>query len=305
MNTAKTFCRRAMFGLVPLVLLVFQVRAENSLEKTLKTFGSKTVEGYIQPLQDLFAANMSSGWYRSANVPKSGFHISFNIIGMGALLSDDQKVYDAPTPAGFTQKTFQTATVFGKKENTIVTDQATGLSYAGSGGIADVPIFPLAALQATIGHVQGTELIVRGVPLPEFSGFPKITFWGIGARHSISQYFGDYDEDNEPPVHVAFGAFYNKVSVGDFVTVNSFIFGPQVSKSFSILELYGGFAFTKNSMELTYQATSTEKVAITLDGNDKVRGTLGAVLNLGILHLQADANFGKVTSISTSLGFGF
>ena len=79
MNTAKTFSRAAMFGLVPLVLLVFQVRAENSLEKTLKTFGSATVEGYIQPLQDLFAANMSSGWYRSANVPQSCFHISFNI----------------------------------------------------------------------------------------------------------------------------------------------------------------------------------------------------------------------------------
>ncbi len=291
-------------SLATLLVLVPAVHAESSLEKALKSFNATTVQGYVQPLQDLFAANMTAGWYRSADIPPSGFNLSINIVGMGALLSDDLKSYDAATPEGFAQKTFNTATVFGKKEVTVVTDAATGLSYAGSGGsVDDLPIFPLVALQATIGHVQGTELIIRGFPVPEISGLPKITYWGIGGRHSVSQYFGE----GEPPVHIAVGIFYNKITFGDYISVSSFYAGPQVSKTFSILELYGGFGYTKNSMDLNFTSTASgsQNVSVTFEGKDKVRGTVGAALNLGVVHLHGDLNFGSVTSISTSIGFGF
>lgn len=305
MNLEKTFLRLGAFALFLFACLTTQSVAETGFEKALKSFDSRTVRGYTQPLQDLFAANMTSGWYRSAEIPQSGFHISFNIVAMGALLSDEQKTYDAELPAGYSQKTFKAPTVFGDKNVAVFSkDSATngGLVYGQSGGALNTSIFPLAALQGTIGHVQGTELIVRFVPLPEISNFPKITFWGIGGRHSISQYFGD-----EPPLHVAFGIFYNQISAGDFITVNSLLVGPQVSKSFAILDLYGGFGYTKNTMKLNFQSTSAGagNVNIELEGADKVRGTLGAGLNLGVLRLNADLNFGSVTAIAASLGFGF
>lgn len=286
-----------------LVLGATTLRAESSLEKALKTFSASTVQGYVQPLQDLFAANMTSGWYRSANIPQTGFNISFNIIAMGAILSDDQKTYDAATPAGFNPATFRTATVFGKTGATVTDANNPSLTYRGSDGAVDVGLFPLATFQATIGSLYGTELIIRALPLPEISGAPKVSFWGIGGRHSISQYFGP----EEPPVHVAFGVFYNKVSFGDLIDVTSFYVGPQVSKSFSVLELYGGFGYTSNTMNIRFTSTSSGNtpVDITLDGKDKVRGTVGAALNLGILHLHTDLNFGSVTAISASVGFGF
>jgi hypothetical protein len=301
MNLERSLLKFSSLALI-LLLLSTQASAQTAFENALKSFDSKTVVGYTQPLQDLFAANMTSGWYRSAEIPQSGLHISFNIVAMGAILSDDQKTYDAALPAGYTQTTFKAPTVFGDKNVAVFTDPVTGLSFGQSGGALNAGLFPLAALQGTIGHIQGTELIVRFVPLPEISNFPKITFWGIGGRHSISQYFED-----EPPVHVAFGIFYNQISAGDIITIKSFLVGPQVSKSFAVLDLYGGFGYTKNTMTLNFNSTSAGAgtVNVELEGKDKVRGTVGAGLNLGVFRLNVDLNFGSVTAIAASLGFGF
>lgn len=290
---------RTCCSFLALAVLLVQAQAdETPVEKALKSFGETTVQGYVQPLQDLFAANMTSGWYRSAAIPQNGFNISFNIIGMGALVSSDQEVFDYTSP--MTGSKFKTATVFGKNRGF----SADGLEAGPADGVINTSIFPLATLQATIGHVQGTELTIRFVPIPKISNLPAITFWGIGGRHSISQYF---DAGDEPPVHLALGIFYNKISYGDIIGVTSFYLGPQVSKQFSVLEVYGGFGYTSNTMTLKFtpSATGAKPVDISLDGTDKVRGAVGVALNLGILHLHGDVNFGSVTSISTGLGFGF
>ena len=55
-----------------LVLLNASGRSESSLEKTLKLYGEKEVEGYIQPIADLFGANMQAGWFHSAAIPTTG-----------------------------------------------------------------------------------------------------------------------------------------------------------------------------------------------------------------------------------------
>lgn len=286
-----------------LAITVTGGRAETTFEKTLKSFTASDVQGYVQPLADVFGANMNIGWYRSAEIPQTGFNISFNIIGMAARVGTDQEVYTANSPAGFNPSTFQTATVFGKQGGT-VTDQNSGLTYRGSDGALDVGFFPLATLQATIGHIYGTEFIIRGIPLPEISGTPKVTFWGIGGRHSISQYFFSGDD---APVHIAAGLFYNKISLGDLVTISAFSAGPQISKKFAVLELYGALAYESNSMNIKFTSTATGNPAvdITLDGENNFHATLGAALNLGVLHLHADANFGSLTSFSTGIGFGF
>jgi hypothetical protein len=80
-----------------------------------------------------------------------------------------------------------------------------------------------------------------------------------------------------------------------------------VSKSFAVLDLYGGFGYTSNTMTLNFNSTSAGAGAVNveLEGKDKVRGTVGAGLNLGVFRLNVDLNFGSVTAIAASLGFGF
>ncbi|MBM2841166.1 MAG: hypothetical protein HW412_1694, partial [Bacteroidetes bacterium] len=280
-----------------MLLICFgNARAEDSeIEKAIKAFNQDYVKGYIQPFSDFFGANMSAGWYHSAAIPQTGFSLSVNVIAMGSVVGDDQKTFTTAAPAGFAQGTFQTPTVFGGQAQPIT--DPSGFSYRGSDGVLDVPLFPLATLQVHIGSIYGTEAIVRFLPIPEVSGAPKVTSYGFGVRHSISQYLLEF------PVDIAASVFYNRISFGDLIDMSSFSFGAQASKSFAVLELYGGMAYESSSMDITYTSTAPggANVEISLPGANKFRATLRLGLNLAILHLYGDVNFGSVTNFSAGL----
>ena len=263
------------------------------------------MQGYVQPIADLFGANMNAGFYHTAAIARTGLTIRLDIVAMGALVKDEQKVYTANAPTGFTlqggAKTFQTATVFGDK-GTKVTDLVTGFSYRGSDGVIKASILPLAAPQLTIGDIFGTQATVRFLTTPELSNgkFPKVTLFGIGARHSISQYLP------VAPLDISAGVFYNTFKVGDLIDFSSVSFGAQASKTFLILGLYGGVAWEKSTMTLSYKPSNSlfPPVSLDLSGENTIRFTVGAALELGFLHIFADANFGSVTNFSGGIGLG-
>jgi hypothetical protein len=278
-------------------MCVSDARADSDLENAIKAFGKDEITGYIQPMADFFGANMSGAWYHSAAIPQTGLSISINVITMGSVVGDDQKTFTLHHE-GFSP--FTTATVFGGKGGS-VTDSATGFSYSASDGAINTPLFPLAALQAHIGSIQGTEVIIRGIPLPEISGAPKVTYFGFGARHSISQYLPAV------PVDIAAGIFWNTIKFGDIIDMKSFAFGAQASKSFAVIEVYGGLAYESSSMDLSYKSTTAGggNVDISLDGANTFRATVGVGLNLAVFHLYGDVNVGSITNFSAGLGFGF
>jgi hypothetical protein len=284
-----------------LVLSPATARSQTSLENAIKQYNGDAVKGYIQPVADLFGANMNSGFYHSAEISRMGFHLSFDIVAMAAMVGDAQKVYDAPTPQGWSPATFKTATVFGDKGTEIT--NSLGLKYRGSDGVFNTSVFPLAVPQLTIGNVYGTEAIVRYLPIPKIGDdqVPQITLWGIGVRHSISQYLPMV------PVDIAAGFFYDSFTAGDLISHKGLSISAQASKSFSILTLYTGLAYEKSSLELSYTSTDPTvpaAVDVSLDGANKFRFTGGVCLTLGFLKLFADANLGSVTCFSGGIGFG-
>ena len=284
-----------------LMIMTGGLHAQSSLEKALQQYASEEVKGYIQPVGDLFGANLNAGLFHSADIPKMGFHFRLELIGMGSLVGDAQKTYTANAPPGWNPGTFQTATVFGEKGGSVV-DQTTGFTYRGSDGVINTSILPLAVPQISIGDLYGTRVIVRFIATPEFGdgGFPKATLLGIGVQHSVSQYFPSV------PVDIAGHFFYNRFTVGDLIDVSGISIGAEASKSFSVLTLYGGLAWEKSSMNLKYTPsnTTTPLVDITLDGANNFRFTVGLGLQLAFLSLFGDANFGSVTNFSAGIGFG-
>ncbi|MEK7251110.1 MAG: DUF6588 family protein, partial [Bacteroidota bacterium] len=249
-----TVVRRSCIVL-PLFLCVTITHAESDLEKILRQQNSETVTGYVQPIADLFGANMHSGFNHTARIPQSGFNFKFEIIGMAGLVSDDQQTYRAKAPAGFGVTDFQTATVFGGKGTLITSQVDTSLKYRGSDGVLSTTIFPFATPQITIGHLYGTEVQLRYVPIPEISSakLPKITLFGIGVRHSISQYI------EGSPLDLAFGFLYNSFTIGDLITVKGYGLALQASKEFSVLVLYGGVQYEKSTLTISF--TSTDPTA--------------------------------------------
>ncbi|MGA9117011.1 MAG: DUF6588 family protein [Bacteroidota bacterium] len=298
----RVFRRVAVCVLAAAVLLPSSPgAAQTDMENIIKQLGSEAVKGYIQPMADLFGANMNAGLFHSAAIPRDGFFMELSFVGMGASVGDDQKLYTLNLPPGFGGLTTRQPTIFGPKA-TLVTDPATGLQFKGSDGIIDASLFPLVVPQLTVGNFYGTQASLRYVPIPAIGDdkFPKVTLFGIGARHSISQYL------EEPPLDAAVGLFYSSFTVGDLIDFSGISIGAQAGKTFSVVDVYGGLAWESSSMNLQYTQSGggSPVVDIDLDGANSFRFTLGAGLKLAFLRLFADANFGSVTNFSGGIGFG-
>jgi len=285
------------------ILVCVQISpAQSDLENVLKQYDAATIEGYIQPMADLFGANINSSVFPSAAIPTTGLSIRFAIVAMGAVVGDDQKNYTLALPPSFAQRTMRAPTVFGPRA-TLVRDPDTGLEFRPSDGIIDATLFPLAVPQLSVGSIFGTEATVRFIITPSIGDnkFPKTTLWGIGARHSISQYLPAV------PVDIAVGLFYSSFTVGDIIDFTGVTIGAQAGKSFGIANVHGGLSWEKSTMNLSYMpsAAGSPAVNLDLDGENTVRFTAGAGLSLGVLSLFADANFGAITNFSGGVGVGF
>jgi len=263
----------------------------------------------MQPLADLFSANMNAGLYHSAAISRFGFHIEFDLIVMGSLVGDDRQSYTATTPPRFNPPVFTTATVFGGQGSTVQNTNAPGISYRGPDGVFNTSMFPLFIPQLTVGNVLGTQAMVRFLTLPKFGSgsIPEGTLWSVGARHSISQWIPSL------PLDVAASFSYGNLSVdwseggGQLIDYSGYTFGVQASKKFSALIVYGGLALDNSTMGISYQSTDPNlpgAISFDLKGANKFRATAGLCLSLGVFKLFADVNLGAVTHFSGGIGFG-
>lgn len=107
--------------------------------------------------------------------------------------------------------------------------------------------------QFEIGSLYGTELLLRFIP-PVYMGenIGNFAFWGLGLKHSLSQYF-------ESPIDIAFQTVYqgtyllNKVGVTNaelkaYATIWDFNleFGKRIE---NVLDFYAGFSYELLSIE--------------------------------------------------------
>jgi|GEM_PF-1368530 len=291
-----------------IVFCLSSAHSQSQFEVTIQQFSGDEVKGYVQPLGDMFGANMNAGLYHSAAIPNDGFHLRIDIIGMVSLVRDEHRTYDAMLPSGFVPQggSLKTATVFGGRGTTFK-DVNSGLEYKGSDGILSTNLFPLLVPQVTIGALLGTEASVRYISTPFLSGekLPNSTLWGVGVRHSLSQYLG-----RTPPIDACVGAFYSSVAIGDLLDFNGTAINLQLSKTVLLFTFYGGIAYENSSMNLHYaykarELTTPKLVELALDGGNNFRLTTGLEIDLQAIKLYADANFGYVQHFSGGIGFGF
>ena len=279
--------------------------AQNPIEDAVKQLSSDNAKGYLQPMVTSFGANLNSGIFHSADIGDMGFTLKLDFIGMGTFIGDDEKNYNAVPPFPFNQITnsVKTATIFGDT-GTIVQGSIPGFEYQFQNGQIKASMLPFVSPQLTVGDIYGTRAVIRYVPIPKIGDFPKTTLFGIGAQHKVSRYFPTI------PVDVAAGIFYQTFDIGDIFEAKAFNINAQASKSFSVLELYGGLQYETSSMKVSYTyegygGTGSEKINLEMDGKNNFRFTAGVGLNLAILHIYTDINFGSVTVISGGLGLGF
>jgi len=271
------------------------------LKDYVSKYTSANGAGYMQPLADAFGGNLNSGFYHGARIKTFGFHIYIGVETMTALIADDQKTFTAKTEEPFYKpQTTEAPTIFGSVKGAAVTGEG-GTVFNFPGGL-DISKLPLAVPQVSVGSILGTEATVRFVKAKIDDNIGEVKLFGFGAQHSLSQYFKDF------PIELAAGFLIQKFEVGNIVEANTKYFGLQGSYSRSILTLYGGAGIASTTLDIAYDYKSgagTETIKFGLEAENAARFTAGVALNLLVLKLHADYNFGAQNVVALGLGFGF
>ncbi len=292
---------RGSILIVLFVALAIPSKSQNPIDDAIEQLSSDNVQGYIQPLLDGFGANINSGFPGSARIRKAGLTFRLQIVGMGTLIGDDEKTYLATPPEPFTQEPVETATIFGG-DGSVVSHPA-GAKYRFQNGQIDTRIIPFAVPQVTIGDFFGTQATIRYLPIPSVDDFPEVKLFGIGIRHSVSQYLPLI------PIDIAAGVFYQTLSVGEYLDTKATAVSVQASKTFLVLTLYGGLQYESTDVTLSYTYTGPltsgdRNVSLNFKTENKFRTTAGAAFSLGTIFLHADISVGKVTVLSAGIGLG-
>ncbi|MFN0152660.1 MAG: DUF6588 family protein [bacterium] len=304
----RKVCAVAFAGLA---IVAMSAHAHAQVEELLSSYTGANGVAYMDPLKDAIGSNLSDGLYMSGHVPRAGFHARLDVRAMVVKFDDDERTFMGVTedyfPAEFSQ---EVPTVIGDEDAVAVTDPGTGAVFLFPGGF-NIDNFALAVPQLTIGSVMGTEATIRyiAVDIGEESNdggsseLGNLSLFGIGGRHSISQYFPGL------PVDASAMFFYQRLQIGDddLLVAQGQSFGIQVSKRFPIIEPYGGLAIDTFDMDVTYKTDVTgQEEEIDLDFDRETTGhfTAGLGLHFGFLHLNGEVNIASQTSFAAGLGLG-
>jgi hypothetical protein len=292
--------RKSSFLLVLAVLMALAVlpaRSQN-IEDFVSKYTESNGKGYMQPLANSFGACMNSGLYHSAKIPVAGLHLYVGVETMMAVIGDKAKTFSATTEEFTPKQTVDAPTLFGATQPVVVNGSGAtaGLQYVFPGGM-NIKRIPLAMPQVTVGSIMGTEASLRWLAVNLGEDIGKLSVFGWGVRHSISQYLPLF------PVNLAAGVYMQSFKVGDVVDASATYFGVQASKSFTMLSLYGGIGMESSKLNIAYESKDgLDKVKFDLEGKNGVRLTIGAALNFPGLTLHADYNMTNQNILAAGIG---
>jgi len=284
------------------VLALAAAPASAQLESNLSSLGEENVKGYLNPLPNSLSAMLNAAIFRTGDVPSTGFNLSIDAKGMVANFEDDDREYQTVASGGFESTT--APTVIGSTQGAVQEGGPGGASLAFPGGF-DMEKYAVAVPQLSIGSVMGTRAIVRYITLDmSESDLGDMEVFGIGAQHSISQYFQDL------PVDVAAGVMYQNFKIGDeVIDAETWAFNVTGSKKFGTtvsFEPYVGVGVDTFEMKAKYVDTSlSEDVEVEFDRQNDLHLALGAGVNLPVVRVHAEYTVAASNGFAGGLSFGF
>lgn len=161
------------------------------------------LQEYLKPFAHIVGSDLNAGWYNTAKphelggldvtatvswakAPSSALSYDLAKLTLNGQL-DPSLTSVAPTIAG-QQKVRPTLSY--SQSVDMGDGSVTEVEYArftmpdGSG----VDFFPLPMLQLTVGLPFGTDVSARFVPMVGYKDYGKIGLWGVGGKHSLSQW---------------------------------------------------------------------------------------------------------------------
>ncbi|MCK4412813.1 MAG: hypothetical protein KAY32_04650 [Candidatus Eisenbacteria sp.] len=288
-------------ALLWLALMVLSSPSLAQIEDNVLGLSDENLEGYLSPLNTGLSGTMNSAIFRTGFVPQQRFDLSVGLAVMAVGFGSEDQTYLPTDPDGFTSlEPTKVPTIIGDPAGMIVEGES-GLSQIYAGGF-DLDGFEIAAPQISLGTVMGTRATLRymaadlgDAELGDFS------YYGVGAQHSISQWFDDF------PVDLAAGFFFQGLTIGDgVVDASTLHLNLTASRQYGIIQPYVGVGY--DSSELSVDAEDEdnpeESISATLEKQNNFHLTLGAMARLSFVGLFFEFNAAAGTGFALGLDFG-
>ena len=335
-----------------LSFLIFTSSANAQLLDGLETVllakedAQKLLQGYTNPLAKSFIYGLSTGWAHTAKTHKSlGFDLT---IGVGLSAAPDTDLTFIPENLSYVDSdNLVLPTVF-SDSNSVFLDVIIPVSTESGelratlefpGGVGDLlPIsgVPVPTLQASVGAVLNTDIIVRYVPETDIEG-TSVSLHGLGFKHDLTQYLGPIDK---LPFNLSILAAQTNLSsrynietttlsqnpVADIRYVDFNVKAQTVqllgSLDFPFVSVFGAVGISRGSADLgmkgVYELSYTQQVGefqvpISTSVTDPVSlnysanstlATIGARLNLAILKIYAQYSLQEYQTASVGVSVG-
>jgi len=305
-----SFGKRLFAGLACAVLAAsLAVPVEAQVEDQLSLYTGANAEGYLKPLSEAFGTTLNTGFFRSAYLPVSGFHIGFEILAMGLYFQDADRTFEAYTEGSFQPEQTVTAPTIVGSGDAVLISGLTGTSYAFPGGLS-LNSFGLLAPQLRISSFYGTEFVGRYARVKSGDAeLGDVTLWGLGIRHNISQYMGE-----DFAVDMSAGLIYQKFTAGenkegnDLMDSNALSVGVNASKRFPLgfttVEPYTALSYDTYQMTVDYESDVSGRNTVDFDRTSTAHWTIGLNLNLIYANLFAEYNVASMNSFSLGFAVG-
>lgn len=329
----------------------------NDINSTIGGLSSEAAKSYVDPIIGSFGSNLNTGWITKAPAPtKFSFSLDLKVMAMGSFISDVPKTFSTTgsfnftqtqaediaaqlSPNNTTQQTlirnellshawtahFSGPTIAGSKDEHVVLDfpgqTVNGESIPNDtldnvkGYLNNLSIFPTPGIQLGIGTFMGTNVAIRWFPKVNIKDLGDFTYWGFGIMHNPAVWF----ENQQFPVDIALGYFYQDLKVGSIFETKAHMFGIYASKTYGTIigfTPYVGLSTESSTTTINYDykysiivngnpVQQTSNINFELDGTNSTAFTVGMAFKLAILNLNVDYKFAKVKTASAGLTFGF
>lgn len=177
----------------------------------------------------------------------------------------------------------------------LVTQVMTAGTFPAPPGL-NLEIAPLAMPQVSVGLPWKTEVLLRMMPTYKSDDFGDINFFGLGLKHSISQYIPMC------PVDICAQYVFQSLTVGDLLESKHTAFNIHASKKFSLILFsitpYVGLGMESSNLKVDYTIEGTGNdmidgtpVSFDIDGDNGFRGRVGFSTRILLFKLYADYSF--------------
>jgi hypothetical protein len=255
---------------------------------------------YLQPLADLYAANIHTGLWNRPGIPRRPT-LMLKLQGMASFPNDDMRSFQGTTTGEFEPQTTTTVpTIIGDKGSVILIGDNEDF-YVFPGGF-DLQRIILGTPQLTLSGILHSEINLRFLTFPLEDDQGQVNFFGIGGRHAITNHF------RESPVDFTVGYFYHHTIAGSYLDSEHHIVSGTLGRSGTWGSVHIGLGYQTSDAGLDYVYVDGENeydAHVDISNGNYWIWEAGAGLKMGPLFINGAFSYAQFPTVALGLGLSF